>query len=266
MHFHPACLLLLALPLAATAAEGDATNTPAADTAAGNTTAAATATTTDTAPATTEPAWKGSLDAGITDVAGNTRSRTLLGSSRLEGRHGAFSHLIEAGGKNISESSLRTAEQYRVAGKESWNMSEADYLFGYLAWDKDRFNGYEWQLTAAAGYGRKLLHDERHTLSVEAGPGFRHDELPNDDSEDHGLLRAAAQYDLAISEKSHFLQRLEGEFSEDDTLSRSLTELGYRLNASLLLSASLEIRRNDNPPAGTRNSDRTTAIKLGWAF
>lgn len=260
MRFHPACLLLLALPLAASAADADATTTtadaPAATTAAG----------TDTPATPTEAAWKGVVDAGITDVAGNTRSRTLLGSSRLEGKHGAFSHLLEASGKNISESSLRTAEQYRVAGKESWNMSEADYLFGYLSWDKDRFNGYEWQLTAAAGYGRKLLHDDRHTLAMEAGPGYRHDELPNSDTEDHGLLRAAAQYDLVIAENSHFLQRLEGEFSEDDTLTRSLTELGYRLNASLLLSASLEIRRNDNPPAGTRNSDRTTAIKLGWTF
>lgn len=212
------------------------------------------------------PGWQGSLDVGFTTISGNSNSSSLLAATRASRTDGRYTHNIEARAKNTEESGLRTAEAYRLAGKEDIAFSPRDYLYVSTAWDKDRFSGYEWQLGASVGYGRKLLDGPVHRLAVEAGPAYLHDELPAGDSEDTAAARAAATYEWQVTENTRFLQILEADAGEDNTVSRSLSELGIKLNSHLALKASVEIRRNSEPPAGTRNSDRTTLLALAWTF
>ncbi len=210
--------------------------------------------------------WNGSLDLGYTALAGNSDATTLVAAARARRTDDRLTHHLEARARNTEEHGVRTAEAYHLAGKEDIAFSERDYLFVHSAWDKDLFSGYDWQLTAAAGYGRKVIDGEHQQLALEAGPGYRHDDLPAGDTEDAGVLRAAADYRAELSANSRFTQLLEADIGEDSTLTRSLSELAVSINASLALKVSVEFRRNSQPPAGSRNSDRTTLVSLGWKF
>lgn len=210
-------------------------------------------------------AWKGSVDAGYTSSGGNSNSSTLTGAMTGKKTSGKFTHHIETRGKNTAESNLRTGESYRVSGKEDIALGAANYLFVTGAWEKDRFNGLEWQATAAAGYGHKLIDSASQQLSLEAGPGYRHDELVagNDDS---AVFYAAADYNWKVSENTQFTQRLTAEDGETNTITRSLSELAVKMNSRLALKLKLEIRRVDEPLPGTKNSDRTTTVALAWSY
>lgn len=210
--------------------------------------------------------WNGSADLGFTLVSGNSRSSSLLAASRATRTDGRYTHHLEARVRNIEEAGVRTAEAYRVAGKEDIAFSGRDYLYVGTAWDKDRFGGYDWQLSASAGYGRKLIVGDRHNLSAEIGPGYRHDELPNGNGDEEATGHAAAKYEWKITGNTRFLQMLEGDAGKENDATRSLTELTTKVNASLAFKASVEIKRNSEPPAGAKNSDRTTMLALAWTF
>lgn len=215
----------------------------------------------------TDGDWNGSADVGFTNITGNSNSSSLLAATRMARTDGRFKHNLEARAKNTEESGLRTAEAYRFSGKEDVSFSKRDYLYISTTWDKDRFSGYDWQLSASIGYGRKLIDTERHRLSMEVGPGYRHDELPAaGGSDETATAHAAAKYEWDVSESTRFLQVFEGDRGEDNALTRSVSELAIKLNSSLAFKASLEVKRNSEPPAGTRNSDRTTMLALAWTF
>lgn len=210
--------------------------------------------------------WNGSADVGFTNIAGNSNSSSLLAATRMTRTDGRYKHNLEARAKNTEESGLRTAEAYRVSGKEDVSFSARDYLYVGTAWDKDRVSGYDWQLSASIGYGRKLIDTERHRLSLEVGPGYRHDELPGGGSDETATAHAAAKYEWEVTDNTRFLQVLEGDRGEDNAVTRSLSELAIKLNSHLAFKASLEVKRNSEPPVGTKNSDRTTMLALAWTF
>lgn len=262
MH-RPAHAALLACALAGAASHLQADPaTPAAGEGAAATTCPCAAATVPPA----NPGWAGSMDIGYTAVGGNSQSSSLVTAATGARATGRYTHAFEVRASNASEGTQRTAEAYHLLGKESYALGERSYLFLDLAWDKDRFNGYEWQLGSTAGYGYRLLASERQVLALEAGPGFRHDELPAGDTEDTATAHAGLDYLRHLNDRSDFHQLLEADAGEENTLTRSLTELAYHLNEHLALKASLEIRRNDEPPAGTRNSDRTAALSLAWTY
>jgi putative salt-induced outer membrane protein len=213
-----------------------------------------------------EGRWHGNLDLGYTAIAGNSNATTLLASTRASRTDGRWTHNLEARGKSSEENGVRTAEAYRLAGKEDIAWSARDYLYVSASWDKDHFSGYDWQGTLSAGYGRKLIDGERHRLSVEIGPGFRHDELAAGGDEQAATARAGANYQWQATANTRLLQTLEVDAGEDSAISRSLSELAVKLNSRLALKATLELRRDSEPPAGSKNTDRTSALAIAWSF
>ena len=203
--------------------------------------------------------WAGSLDLGYTAIAGNSRSATLVAATQASRTDGNWTHSLEARGKNTEEGGVRTAEAYRLAGKEDYALSPRDYLFLSAAWDKDLFSGYDWQATGSAGYGRKLVDNERHQWSAEAGPGLRHDEFADGSDEQETTAHLATRYSWQVSASTRFQQLLQADIGRDNTGSRSLTELGIKLNARLALKGSVEIKRNSEPPAARASRTKPAA-------
>lgn len=209
--------------------------------------------------------WAGGLDASVSLNRGNTSTSTLNGTLRAAKTFGKLTEHVELTGKNTEAAGVRTGESYRATTKTDYALSTRDYAFVFASWERDRFNGFEWQASASAGYGRKLIDEEQRHLLIEGGPGYHFDELPVGNDEG-GLFRLALAYDQRLTESTTFTQKLEVEITDDNTVSRSLTALDVKLTSALALKTSLDIRRIENAPAGTKNSDHTTLLGLAWAF
>lgn len=209
--------------------------------------------------------WTGGLDGSLSLNRGNTSASTLNGALRTARTFGKITEHLEATGKNTETAGVRSGESYRATTKTDYAFSARDYAFVFAAWERDRFNGFEWQASGAAGYGRKLIDEDRRHLSVEAGPGYHFDELAAGD-EDSGLFRVALAFDQRITDSATFTQKFEADITDDNTVSHSLTALDVKLNDTLALKTSLDIRRNSLVPVGTKNSDSTALVGLAWTF
>ncbi|WP_434983624.1 DUF481 domain-containing protein [Vreelandella zhaodongensis] len=208
------------------------------------------------------PIFSGDAELGFTHLSGNTNSQTLIGKTRLTWLTGDFTHSLRGEVRNVSKDGKTSAEQYLFAGRERYDFNGPHYLFGFARWEKDRFAGYDQQLSVVGGYGRQLL-DGRHYLSLEAGPGYRHDRLRDDENERLAVAYTALDYRFGISNYADIAQEVSVEYTHENTTSRSLTALTARLNSRLSLRLSHEIKHNSQPPKdASERTDSTTSASL----
>ncbi|MGE6605567.1 DUF481 domain-containing protein [Halomonas sp. NPDC076908] len=209
------------------------------------------------------PIFSGDAELGFNQLSGNTDSRTLIGKTLLTWLKGNFTHSLRGEVRNVSRDGETSAEQYLLTGRERYELEGPHYLFGFARWEKDRFAGYDQQLSAIGGYGRQILDGERHYLSLEAGPGYRHDRLRDDANERLAVAYSALDYRWEFSQHSDFKQEMSLEYTDQNTTSRSLTALTTRLNSRLSLRLSHEIKRNSEPPEeASERTDHTTSASL----
>lgn len=218
-------------------------------------------------PAEDAPAFSGEAEFGYTHLSGNTDSQTLIGKSRLTWLTGQLTHTLRGEVRNVTRDGATSAEQYLLSGRERYDFHGPHYLFGFGRWERDRFSGYDHQMTVIGGYGRHVLESEQHRLSLEAGPGFRHDRIKEESSENLGLAYAALDYLWTLSPYSYVRQEFSVEAADENTTSRSVSSLTARLNSRMSLRLSHETKHNSNPPeTADARTDHTTSVTLLYTW
>lgn len=213
-----------------------------------------------------EGPWSGKAALGFLATSGNTESSSLNSAFTIAYTTGRWAHSLEASAINASEDDETTAEAYQLGWKTEFNMTERDFLFGRVNWRKDRFSGYEQQLSQSAGYGRRLIDTGVHFLNVELGVGARQADLTDGTSEEDFIWRGGINYQWKFSEFAQFTQDFTAESGAENTYSESVSAVKTRLVGALALVASYTVRNNSVVPAGTENTDTFAALSLEYAF
>jgi putative salt-induced outer membrane protein len=218
-------------------------------------------------PSEDAPEFSGEAELGYTHLTGNTDSQTLIGKSRLTWLTGQWTHTLRGEVRNVSRDGETSAEQYLLSWRERYDFHGPHYLFGFARWEKDRFSGYDQQLTAIAGYGRHVIDSDSHRLSLEAGPGYRHDQINEGEDDRLGIVYGAMDYLWILSEYSNVRQEFSIEAANENTTSRSISSLTARLNSRLSMRLSHEAKHNTDPPdTADARTDHTTSVTLLYTW
>lgn len=219
------------------------------------------------APSDDAPVFTGQAELGYTKITGNTDNETLIAKGRFTWLTGNWTHSLRGETFKVEENENSTAERYLLAGRERYDFSGPHYMFGFLRWEKDRFSGYQYQATTITGYGRQLLDGPSHTLSLETGPGFRHDAMDNGESETLFVGYGALDYQWEISQDSRLQQELSVEGTHENITTRAFSAFTTQLNASLALRVSHEIKNDSDPPnEADKHTQRITAVSLLYSW
>ena len=210
--------------------------------------------------------WSASATLGYLATSGNTENSSLNSGFEVAYTSGKWEHILKMLAINSSESEQTTAESYELAWKTEYNFSETNFMFGRANWRKDRFSGYNTQMSQTAGYGRRLIDTGAHTLNVEVGAGARQSELQDTTSEDDLILRGGLDYKWVFSETADFSQVFVVEAGDTNTYFESISALRARIVGTLALVASYTVKNNSDVPVGTEKTDTFTALSLEYGF
>ena len=210
--------------------------------------------------------WSGKAALGFLATSGNTESSSLNSGFTVAYATGRWAHSLEASAINASENGLTSAEAYGLGWKTEFNMTERDFLFGRVNWRKDRFSGYEQQLSESVGYGRRLIDTGVHFLNVELGAGARQADLTDGTAKEDFILRGGINYQWKFSESAQFTQDFTAESGPENTYSESVSAVKTRLIGALALVASYTVKNNSVVPAGSENTDTFAAVAIEYAF
>lgn len=210
--------------------------------------------------------WSGSAALGILATSGNSDTMNANLDLGLNYDVDKWHHTFGAAAAGADSNSVTTAERYKVGYKAKYDFTEFDYVFGLLSYEKDKFSGYDQQTTEAIGYGRRIINEDKQVLNLEAGAGFKQNELRNNTSEDSAIVRLGGDYLWKFSETAQFTQVLAIERGSDNTYAESISAVKATLMENLGLVFSYTIKNNSEVPAGSEKSDTFTAISLEYGF
>ncbi len=213
-----------------------------------------------------EGPWSGKAALGYLATSGNTENSNLNSSFEIGYRTGDWQHGLEAFAIHATEGNSTTAEAYELGWKSERNLTEQDFLFGRANWRKDRFSGYNTQLSESVGYGRRLIHSNTHKLSAEVGLGARQSELSDGTEEEEIIVRGGLSYKWIFSETAEFNQDFVVESGGKNTYLESVSALKANLVGSLALVASYTVKNNSEVPVGTEKTDTYSALAIEYAF
>jgi putative salt-induced outer membrane protein len=208
----------------------------------------------------------GQVALGYLATSGNSENENMNLSFGGKYDRDRWHHALNGLAVKARTSAVTTAEAYALSWKTSYDVNETDYVFGLVAWDKDKFSAYDRQIREVFGYGRRFIDTERHALSAEAGAGFRQADLRTGMGEDEAILRLGLDYEWSISETATFRQLFAIESGSNNRYTESVSSLAADIWQNIALVLSYTIKSNSNVPVGLKKTDTFTAISLEYSF
>lgn len=211
--------------------------------------------------------WKGAVELGFLATSGNTDSRTLNAKLQTAYESERFKNNFVVSAITNEQNDVSSAERYTVGDKLDYKLSDLDYLFAAVDYEKDLFGGVRERTSEALGYGRRLLTGEVHQLEVEAGLGARQTQAQLTRVRDNEFIgRLAGRYLWTLSATSAFQQSLKSEIGADNTFTEAVSEIKFNVVGRLFAGFSYTLRNNSDVPVGTERTDAFTALTLSYAL
>jgi putative salt-induced outer membrane protein len=208
----------------------------------------------------------GKVALGYLATSGNSESENM--SLNFSGNYygEVWHHALDGRSIRASTSGVTTAEAYGLSWQSARDFGEHSYMFGRVAWDQDKFSGYDQQIREVVGYGRHIVATDRHKLDGEVGVGARQSDLRDGTSEDETIARLSLDYSFQLSETAEFEQSLGVESGSQNTYTESVTAVSADVWTNLAIVLSYTVKNNSDVPVGIKKRDTFTAVSLEYSF
>lgn len=206
------------------------------------------------------------LELGAIFTSGNTEDENIKYGLTIDWDHGDWDYRFSSDG-------FRSSRQNNLTGQRLYHVANADYTFdeaGFiktrLAYEDDRFSGFESQSDFTVNYGRKLLlNRDDMNLELNFGAGVRRSETETN-TENVAITRFEGSYEWNLSETAKLLQDFSIDSGSDSRIYRSESAIQSNILDNLSMKFSVKIKHQTDVPVGREKTDTQTAITLVLDF
>ena len=219
-----------------------------------------------TAMAQDEKAYDASVSLGYVGTTGNTDTTTFNAEVLLTYTMDRWLHTAKFQGLGSQENSVAKAERYYLEDKSDFSLDEDQYLFVKGSYTDDRFSGFEYQASAAAGYGRYLIRNDTFKLQGYGGVGYRQNDIINLGSEGEVILSVGESAAWQISNSSALSQSFTSEIGNELTVTRFELGLESQIIDRIATKIAFQVRNTSEVPVGNKKTDTQTSVSLVYSF
>ncbi|MFT6057540.1 MAG: putative salt-induced outer membrane protein [Pseudohongiellaceae bacterium] len=206
------------------------------------------------------------LELGIIQTTGNTEDESFKVKGGVELVKNAWDYAWSVDAFRSSRQNQLTAQRFYTIGSADYQLSEVSFVEGRLAYEDDRFSGYDSQTDASINYGRSLLtNTDNMNLSITTGIGARRS-LSEEDDFDEVILRLAGNYKWDVSESALFNQLLSVEAGDQTSIYRLESSIETNILENLSLKFTFNVKHQTEVPIGREKSDTATSVTLVMNF
>ncbi|TKB53022.1 DUF481 domain-containing protein [Ferrimonas aestuarii] len=215
----------------------------------------------------------GNAELGFSNTSGNSEVTTVKGKVEYKHWINKFEnrYLLEA--LYVEDEDEVSSERYYGEAQTNYRFNDKSYMFGFISDDIDKFSGYKYVATAAAGYGHRLYHEPKMYFDIEAGPGYSYKRVDRSQAPDNGnesaiIARVNAEYWWEFSENAEFKQTISSDISLSGyaTISRSETAVIANLIGSLAMKFAIKLKHTTSPVDDKEKLDTETSMTLLYKF
>lgn len=208
----------------------------------------------------------GNIEASLDLANGNTKTTNGSLNTTINIKKDKWENILKISGKNKQENKIRTDEEYEINNQIKYSINSHDYAFGELEYVSDRFAGYEYRVSEALGYGRRIYSTDDISLSGEVSAGSRQSSLTDGTKEQSLLGKVALKGNWKINGNLSLEQNFSSSIAADSVISESDTTLKSKITDALYLKFNYNLQHTDDVPQNTKHIDSTTTIGVGYDF
>ena len=169
-----------------------------------------------------------------------------------------------------------TDNRWDILTQTNYTIGEADknYLYGNLAYEQDKFSGFESQSSFSAGWGRHWYETTTSSFFADVGPGMQYNvtRATNDsesESDTNLIIQAQALYKHKFNEHVEFRQYLvakQATKSGENSVYKSETSVTAKLIDALQLKFAIRLDYDTEVKEGFENANTETSMTLIYSF
>lgn len=206
------------------------------------------------------------LELGAITTTGNTEDESLKVKGRVELVKDSWDYVWSVDAFRSSRQDQLTAQRFYTVGSADYQLSEVSFVEGRLAYEDDRFSGYDNQTDVSVNYGRTLLtNTDNMNLTYTAGIGARSSKSDAEDFEEV-IFRLAGDYKWDISESAMFNQLLSAEAGNETSIYRWESSIETNILENLSLKFTFNVKHQTEVPVGRENTDTATSVTFVMNF
>ncbi len=231
-----------------------------------------------------KPAITASAELGFLYKTGNTKSADVKAGFNVKHEKDKWRSVVafnilakklekEEDGK---DEFVTTDNKWDILTQTNYTVGEAgkNYLYGNLAYEQDKFSGFESQSSFSAGWGREWYKTESSSLFADIGPGVKYDvtratETTASTSSTNFIIQAQALYSHKFNDYVEFKQYLvakQATKSGDNSVYKSETSVTAQLIDALQLKFALRIDYDTEVEPEFENTNTETSMTLIYNF
>lgn len=232
-----------------------------------------------------KPEFTASAELGFLYKTGNTKSADIKAGFNLKHEKEKWSSVVVF---NILAKKLETEDdtgdkdfettdnKWDILTQTNYTIGEADkdYLYGNLAYEQDKFSGFESQSSFSAGWGREWYKNETTSFFADVGPGVKYDvtratATDPSVSNTNFIVQAQALYTHKFNDfvefKQYFVAKQAVE-SGENSVYKSETSVTAQLIDALQLKFALRIDHDTEVEPEFENTNTETSMTLIYNF
>lgn len=219
-------------------------------------------------PVTPKPVikWSGRGDVGGFHNSGNTDSFGVTVGANLTRKGPQVSHQLRLRGDYQESNGKKSREYLNAAYQGDWAIGDTHYALGIMEYERDVLAGFEHRTTSSLGLGWRVIREDAVSLSLEAGPAYRHEWYRSGNEKSNLAARGALTSSWQMNDKVRLSQNMELVSENENNSVRTITGLQAKLTSRISSQISYDLRYQDKPLFGKEETDTITRIGLTYDF
>ena len=224
--------------------------------------------------------WIGKGQFGILSSHGNSDSESINGNLDMSRYDGAWKNSVYIGGLYGKSNGIVSAERWETRLQSNYNITGDLFAFGGFRYERDQFDGFQYQGSFTAGLGYKFIDAEATKLSAQIGAGYRRsrpedifrdpsglvtERLLHDTTEDV-IGTAGFDFSHAFTKTTALTDKFLVEAGSSNTMLHDEIALTVKTTDKLALGVGYGITNNSNPPATIKKLDTVATVNLVFSF
>lgn len=206
------------------------------------------------------------IELGAIMTTGNTEDENIKYKVIVDWDRGDWDYRFSSDGFRSSRNEVLSAHRVYHVARARYTIDEPSFILTRLAYEDDRFSGFDSQSDFSVSYGRNLLRNrDNMDLSFNVGAGVRRSETATE-TYNEAIGRFEGNYLWNLSETADFTQDFSMEAGSDSTIYRSETAIETTIVENLALKFSIKAKHQTEVPLFREKTDTETAVTLVWNF
>ncbi len=206
------------------------------------------------------------IELGAIFTSGNTENENIKYKVAVDWDKDVWDYRFTSEGFRSSQNGISNAHRLYHTANANFTISPISYVQGRVAYETDKFSGFDSQSDVTASYGRSVLQNRSNmTLDLTVGAGIRRS-VTEFETNNETIARFAANYNWNLSETADFIQDFSVEAGSESSIYRSETGVQTAIMENLSMKFSVKVKHQSAVPINREKTDTETPITLVLSF